>query len=77
MMSIDPKGIIRSFARNANPMRLLSNLARRNPIVSQAMQMINGQTEEQMECIVRNVAHQRGVDLDELAEQAGIRLRKQ
>lgn len=73
---MNPRQIVQSFANSANPMQMLSGLAQRNPIAHQAMQMMNGKTPAQMEQAVRQLAQQRGIDLDQLAAQAGVNLRK-
>lgn len=57
-----------------NPMQTMMQLSRQNPQLNQIMQMTNGKTPAQMEQMVRQAAQQRGVDLNQLAQQLGIKL---
>ena len=66
---------IASAVRNGmNPNRLAMQLAQRNPAVHQAMQAINGKTPEQVRDMAQQMAAQRGIDLDQLTRQLGIKL---
>jgi ribosome-binding protein aMBF1 (putative translation factor) len=55
-------------------MQTMMQLSRQNPQLNQIMQMTNGKTPAQMEQMVRQAAQQRGVDLNQLAQQLGIKL---
>ena len=59
-----------------NPMQTMMQLSRQNPQLNQIMQMTNGKTPAQMEQMVRQAAQQRGVDLNQLAQQLGVKLPK-
>lgn len=62
--------------RGMNPNRLAMQLAQRNPAMQQAMRAVNGKTPEQIRDMAQQMAQQRGVDLNQLAQQLGIRLPK-
>jgi ribosome-binding protein aMBF1 (putative translation factor) len=55
-------------------MQTMMQFSRQNPQLNQIMQMTNGKTPAQMEQMVRQAAQQRGVDLNQLAQQLGIKL---
>lgn len=58
---------------SGNPVQALMSMSQQNPQMQQAMQMLNGQTPAQMEQTVRRMAQQRGVDLNQIMRQMGIR----
>ena len=55
-----------------NPQQVLMQVAQQNPVLNQAMQMTNGQTPQQMRQTAMNLARQRGVDINQLAQMMGI-----
>lgn len=55
-----------------NPQQVLMQVAQQNPVLNQAMQMTNGQTPQQMRQTAMNLAKQRGVDINQLAQMMGI-----
>ena len=62
-----------------NPMQMIQMIQRSNNsqqigILNQAMQMVNGKSESQVRQIAENMARERGVDLNQLAGQMGIKL---
>ncbi len=59
-----------------NPMQMMVQMSQQNPQLSQIMQMTNGKTPAQMEEMVRQAAQQRGIDLNQLAQQLGVKLPK-
>ena len=56
-----------------NPNAMLHQMAKQNPQVRQFMQMINGKSPQQLENITRNAARERGVNLDDLMRQFGLK----
>ena len=75
-MMMNPMQMIRMLQSSGNPMQAMMNMANQNPMLRSAIQMMNGKTPQQMEQTVRQIAQQRGVDLDQLAHQMGVRLPK-
>ena len=75
-MMMNPMQMIHMLQSSGNPMQAMMNMANQNPMLRSAIQMMNGKTPQQMEQTVRQIAQQRGVDLDQLAHQMGVRLPK-
>jgi len=73
---MNPMQMIQMLQSSGNPMQAMMNMANQNPMLRNAIQMMNGKTPQQMEQTVRQIAQQRGVDLDQLARQMGVRLPK-
>lgn len=57
-----------------NPASFMQQAAARDPRIAQAMQMIRGKNPQQVEQIARNMARERGIDINALAQQLGIAL---
>lgn len=74
MMPMNPLQAIQALQKGANPNQLMMQLAQNNPAVRQAMQMVNGKTPDQIRDMAQQMARQRGVDLNQLSKQLGIRL---
>lgn len=71
---MNPMQLIQMLQGSGNPMQMLMGMARNNPALGQALQMVNGKTPAEMERMAYDMAKQRGVDLNQLAKQMGIRL---
>ena len=71
---MNPIQMVQMLRGAHNPMQTMMQLSRQNPQLNQIMQMTNGKTPAQMEQMVRHAAQQRGVDLNQLAQQLGIKL---
>ena len=76
MMPMNPMQVIQMLQCGANPNQLMMQLAQNNPAVRQAMQMVNGKTPDQIRDMAQQIAKQRGIDLNQLTQQLGIRLPK-
>lgn len=59
-----------------NPMAMLENLAGQNPQMAQAMRLIQGKSPEQLRSVASNMAKERGIDLDQMAQGMGLRIPK-
>ena len=66
--------IMNQFMNGMSPMAILNRMA--GPQVNQAKQIIGGKNQEQLRQIALNMAAQRGVDLNNLAQQMGFNLPK-
>lgn len=66
--------IMNQFMNGMSPMSILNRMA--GPQVNQAKQIIGGKNQDQLRQIAMNMAAQRGVDLNNLAQQMGINLPK-
>ena len=52
----------------------LVQMSRGDPRMMQAMQMMQGRSPEQMRQIVLNMARERGIDLNQMAQMYGLRI---
>ncbi|MBQ8617672.1 MAG: hypothetical protein IJ418_09170 [Clostridia bacterium] len=66
------QAIMDRFMSGMRPEQILDQME--GPEVRQARQIIHGKSPAQLKSIARNMAAQRGVKLEELAAQMGIRL---
>lgn len=73
---INPMQLIQMLQRGANPQQLMSQMIRQHPAFRQAAQFMNGKTPQQIQAEVQKMAAQRGVDLNQLTKQLGIKLPK-
>lgn len=73
---MNPMQLIQMLQGSSNPMQMLMGMAQNNPALGQALQMVNGKTPAEMERMAYDMAKQRGVDLNQLAKQMGIKLPK-
>lgn len=58
--------------RNGNPMQLLQQAAGKNPYAARTVQTLQGKSFQQMRQTAENMAKERGIDLNQFAEQFGI-----
>lgn len=73
----NPVMALMQIARNGgNPMRAIQEMALRDPRAAQANKIIQGKTPDQLRQIAENMAKQRGMDLNQVAQQMGINLSK-
>lgn len=59
-----------------NPMAMLQSLAGKNPQMAQAMRLIQGKGPEQLRTMASNMAKERGIDLEQMAQGMGLKLPK-
>lgn len=76
MMNNPMQMIMQMVQGTGNPMQAIMSMSQQNPQMRQAMQMLNGQTPAQMEQTVRQMAQQRGVDVNQIMRQLGLRPRR-
>lgn len=57
-----------------NPKQMIRQMAMQNPRVAQFEQMTNGKSEGELRSMAENMASERGIDLNELAQQLGVRI---
>lgn len=68
--------IVQAARGGGNPMQLMQQMAGRTPQGAQFMQMIQGKNGHQMRSIAENMAKERGVSLEQVAQQFGLQLPK-
>ena len=73
---MNPVQLIQMIQRGGNPNQIIGQLIQQHPAVRQAAQFMNGKTPEQIQSEVQKMAAQRGIDLNQLSKQLGIRLPK-
>lgn len=66
--------LMQTLRGSGNPMQMLTGMAQTNPQIGQVMQMVNGKTPAEMRQMVYAEARQRGVDINQLAGQLGLKL---
>lgn len=59
-----------------NPAPILNQMARANPKMGQAMQMMQGKTGESLKNTCLSAYKEMGVDIEQMAQQYGIHLPK-
>ena len=70
----NPMQMISSMMRGGgNPQQILQQLMQQDPRVGQAMQMIQGKSPQELRQMAENLAKERGVDLNALMQQFGMR----
>lgn len=55
---------------NANPMQVLNTMYGNNPMYQQALQMIQGKSEEQIKETVLNLCKTNGIDINQIKNYA-------
>lgn len=71
---MNPMQLIQMFRGGGNPMQLLTQMSRSNPMIGQALRMTNGKTPNEMRNMAQEMARQQGVDLNQLADSMGLKL---
>ena len=68
--------IFQAVQNGANPNVIAMQLAQQNPVFRNALNMANGRTPEQIYDMAQQMAQQRGLDINQIAQQLGIPLPK-
>lgn len=66
--------IMNQFMNGVSPMNILNRMGGEH--AEQAKRLIGGKSEDQLRQIAINMASQRGIDLNSLAQQLGVRIPK-
>lgn len=72
----NPMQILNLLQNNANPMAMMNQMFGSNPIYQQVMQMTQGKNPNQIQQIIKNVAHERGMNdqqLNQFINQFGLK----
>lgn len=59
---------------NANPMPMLQQMMGDNPQIQPMLNLVAGKTPKQLERIARNLYKERGIDINQAAQQMGLKL---
>lgn len=66
--------MINTMRGGGNPMRILQQMAGRNPQMGQFVQMVGGKGPQQLKQMAMNAARERGVSVEQVAQSLGISL---
>ena len=55
-----------------NPMAAMQQMANNNPQMRQAVQMMQGKSQAELQQMAQNIARERGIDLNDFLRQMGI-----
>ena len=72
MMNNNIQQLFQAVQNGVNPNAIVMQLAQGNPVFQRALQMTNGKTPEQIYAMAQQMAQQRGVNINQLAQQLGI-----
>ena len=76
-MNMNPMMMALQMAQKGrNPMQMFQSMAQQNPQMAQAMNLINGKTPSQLRTVAENMAKERGLDLEKMAQGMGLTLPK-
>ena len=64
--------LVQAMQQGRNPMALMQTMAQQNPQVAQALQMMQGKSSQQIQSMAKNMARERGVDINQMLRQMGI-----
>ena len=73
---LNPMQLVQMIQGGGNPMQMLMQESRNNPVIGQVMRMTNGRTRVEMRNMAYEVARQRGVDINQVAQSMGLKLPK-
>lgn len=72
----NPMQLLSLLQNNTNPMGLMNQMFGSNPIYQQVMQMTQGKNPNQIQQIIKNVAHEKGMNeqqLNQFISQFGLK----
>lgn len=72
----NPMQFLSLLQNNTNPMGLMNQMFGSNPIYQQVMQMTQGKNPNQIQQIIKNVAHEKGMNeqqLNQFISQFGLK----
>lgn len=74
MMQNNPIMQIINMAKSGkgNPMQMIQQMAGQNPQMKQAMDMMNGKDQNQVNEMIANMSKEKGINLSQLASQLGM-----
>lgn len=75
-MGFNPLQLLQVMRSSNNPMGVLNQLMGSNPEMGQAMRLIYGKNSNQLKQTAMNMARERGVNLEQLASEMGLKLPK-
>lgn len=67
--------LMQARQRGMTPAQAMNQIAQQNPQLRQAMQLLEGKSQSQQMQMIRNMAAERGIDIEHMAKQMGIPMR--
>lgn len=67
--------LVQMAQRGGNPMQMLQQMAGNNPAAAQTLRMLDGKSPQQMRQVAENMARERGIDLNAMAQRMGLPIR--
>lgn len=68
--------LLQMMQSGGNPMMMLQQMMGSDPRAAQAMKMMGGKSQAQLRQMAQNMAQQRGMSLEQIAGQFGLKLPK-
>ena len=68
------KMLCQGMKGGGNPMPMLQQMMGNNPQMASMFNLVNGKSPQQLEQICRNLYKERGIDIDQAAQQMGLKL---
>ena len=65
--------LISMTRQGGNPMQMIQQMAANNPQAAQAMKIMQGKSPEQLKQIATNMTKERGMTVEQVMQQLGIR----
>lgn len=75
MMNNPMMQILQLMQNGGNPMTMLHQMTGNNPMVNQLMQSMQGKSPDALRQMAMNIAKERGIDLDQFAQQFGMKIK--
>lgn len=75
MMNNPMMQVLQLMRNGGNPTALLQQMTGNNPMVSQLMQSMQGKSPDALRQMAMNIAKERGIDLDQFAQQLGMKIK--
>lgn len=66
--------VLQLMRNGGNPMTMLNQMTGNNPMVGQLMQSMQGKSPDALRQMAMNIAKERGIDLNQFAQQFGMKL---
>lgn len=67
--------VLQLMRNGGNPMTMLNQMTGNNPMVGQLMQSMQGKSPDALRQMAMNIAKERGIDLEQFAQQFGMKIK--
>lgn len=75
MMNNPMMQLMQLMRNGGNPMTMLNQMTGNNPMVGQLMQSMQGKSPDALRQMAMNIAKERGIDLNQFAQQFGMNIK--